>query len=104
MVTYCSLMTGHGFSLEVFGSFSLAWIAMVLLFFIVIFGRRYLGEEFGLPYSMTGAFVGAYAPYIVSVTLSCSPKWSLLIGLIGWIIGAFLIGTFLGEEGGSDYG
>ena len=94
----CNLMTGAGFDLEILGGFSMAWLAMVILFFIVIFSRKWLSEA-GVPFNDIGAWVGAYLPYIIVVTFTCSTKWSLAAGIIGFIAGAFFSGVLFGDDG-----
>ena len=93
-------MTGSGFDLTFLGGFSMAWIGMVLIVFVNLFGRKWIGEEFGMPFNFIGGFVGGLLPYIITITLSCSPKWSLLVGLIGWLIGSMGLGYFVPEDGG----
>jgi len=100
----CSIMTGKGFAdLAILGDFSMAWLGLVMLFFIVVLGKKWLGEEFDLPYNTIGGFVGAFVPYLIVITTSCIPKWSLLAGILGWIVGAFASGYVIGDGGGGDY-
>jgi len=94
----CNLMTGAGFNLEIMGGFSMAWLAMVLLFFIVIFARKWLSEA-GVPFNTIGAWAGAYVPYVIVITITCSAKWSLAAGIIGFVVGAFFAGTLFGDDG-----
>ena len=100
----CNMMTGRGFDMSFGGSFSMAWLAMVILFFLVVFSRKWIGEMFDLPFNSIGAFVGAYLPFLIVVSLFCAVKWALLAGIIGFIIGAFVIGQFIGDGGGGGYG
>lgn len=93
-------MTGGGFDTSFFGPYAMAWLAMVVLFFIVVFARKWVGEAFDMPFSTIGAFVGAYVPYLVVVTVTCAPKWALLSGIVGFIIGAFFLGSLFGDSGG----
>lgn len=96
-MTLCNLMTGAGFDTRFLGEYGMAWLVVAILFFIIIFSRRWLGEEFGMPFSIVGAFVGAYVPYLIVITITCSVKFSLAAGMIGFVIGAFLAGMFFGE-------
>lgn len=94
----CNLMTGAGFDLEIMGGFSVAWLAMVLLFFIVVFSRKWLMEA-GMTFNDIGAWAGAYLPYIIIITLTCSAKWALAGGLVGFVVGAFFAGALFGDGG-----
>lgn len=97
----CSIMTGSGMSMGVLGEFSMAWLGLVILAFIIMFARKWLAEEGGLPFNWIFAAIGAGLAYLVTITLSCSFKWALLLGLIGAAIGGFAIGYFTG--GGEEY-
>lgn len=94
----CNIMTGSGFSLEVMGGFSMAWLAMVILFFIVVFARKWM-KEAGMPFNDIGAWAGAYLPYVIIVSLTCSTKWALAGGIVGFVVGAFFMGSIFGDDG-----
>ena len=91
----CNIMTGAGFDLGFMGGLSMAWIGMVVLFFLVIFSKKWIGEEMGIGFNVIAAFIGAYIPYIVVITITCQFKWALAVGIVGFIIGGFLIGQFI---------
>ena len=95
----CNLMTGAGFELGFMGPFGMAWLGMVILFFIIVLARKWMGEEFGMPFNTLGAFIGAYVPYVIAVSITCSFKWALAAGLVGFAIGGFGLG-FFSEDGG----
>jgi len=94
----CNIMTGTGFDKSLAGPWSMAWFAVTALFFVVLISRKWLGEEFGLPYNLWGGFVGAFLPYLLIITLSCSIKFSLLGGLLGSFIGAYLFALWFGSS------
>lgn len=96
-------MTGTGFDLGMMGGLSMAWVGMVILFFIIILTRKWIGEEMGIGFSFLGALVGAYAPYIIVISISCSYKWALGAGILGFAIGGFLLGQFFDGGGGDFY-
>lgn len=95
----CNIMTGNGFDTSFLGEYGMAWLAMVVLFFLVVFARRWIGEGFGLAFWTIGGFVGAFIPYLIIVTFFCTVKWALFGGIIGFIVGAFVIGNFIGDGG-----
>lgn len=99
----CNIMTGVGFELGFLGEFGMAWLGMVILFFIIILARKWIGEEMGIGFSMIGAIIGAYVPYLIIITMMCSYKWALGAGILGFAIGGFLLGQFLDGGGGGYY-
>lgn len=91
----CNIMTCAGFSKSILGGCSMAWIAPVIIFFLIVFARKYLGEEAGVPFSMIGACIGGFGVYLAIITFSCSYKFALVGGLVGAIIfGIFLASVF----------
>lgn len=96
----CNIMTGAGFDLGFMGGFGLAWLGLVILFFLIVFTRKWVGEEMGVGFNIIGAFAGAGIPYLIAITITCSYKWALGIGIIGFVIGGFLLGQFIesGDE------
>lgn len=94
----CNIMTGAGFDTSFLGPYGMAWLGMVVLFFIIVFARKYLGEEMGMPFNAVGAFAGGYIAYLITVTFTCSFKWALAAGLGGFVIGAFFLGSIIGES------
>lgn len=101
--TTCNMMTGSGFDTSLLGAFAMAWLATVIIFFAIMFARKYLGEEMGIPFSNVGAFIGGYLIYLGTITFTCSPKWSLLAGLLGAAVGAYFGSYLLGDDGGGGY-
>lgn len=93
-------MTGSGFDTSIFGGLSMAWLGLVMLFFVFIFARKYLGSDgVGLPFSTIGALIGAYLPYLVVVTVSCSYKFALGAGLIGLGVVGIALANFFPDGG-----
>jgi hypothetical protein len=87
----CNLMTCGGFTTGLLQGCSFAWIGMVILFFLIAFARKYLGEEAGVPFSFVGALIGGFGAYIIVITFTCSYK----LALIGGIAGAAVLGIIL---------
>jgi hypothetical protein len=50
----CSIMTGSGFDTGLFGGFTVAWLGLVVIFFLCAFGRRWIGEMGVFPFSFIG--------------------------------------------------
>ena len=97
----CNIFTGGGFAdIGVMGSFSMAWLGLAIIFFINAFARKWIGEEMGYSYSFLFGTAIGIAAYIIAITISCEPKWGLLLGIIGSLAGGFGAGMFGGEEYG----
>ena len=95
----CSIMTGSGMKMGFGESFGMAWLGVVIIFFLIVFGRKWLGEELEImPFNIIGAFIGAYIPYLAIVTFTCSPRFAIVAGVVGAFVGAYFGGTLLGDS------
>jgi hypothetical protein len=93
-----NMFTCHGFSTEILAGCSLSWVGIVILFFIGAALRRWGGEEFDIPFNFISCLVIGFLVYVVIITFTGSPRWSLLGGLIALVIAGY--GTpYLYEEG-----
>lgn len=93
--TTYNIMTGSGFDMGFGGDYGMCWLTGVVLFFIIAFTRKWVGEEMGIGFFHWGAYGLGYIVWLITVTLTGSPKWSLLGGLIGAAIGGFALGQFV---------
>ena len=83
------------------GTYGMAWLGLVLLTFIIMFAKKWLSEEAGLPFNWIFASIGAGLAYLITISISCSFKWAFLLGFLGLVIVGFGAGYFIG--GGEDY-
>jgi len=97
----CNIMTGSGFDMGFGGSYGMAWMGLVVLTFIIIFARKWLTEEMGIPFNWIFASVGTGVAYLITISITCSFKWAFLAGLLGMIIAGFGAGYFV--DGGEGY-
>ena len=88
-----NLMSCQGFGTEFFGGCGMAWMGIVLLFFICAFVRKWIGEEAGIEYNFIIGLCGAFLADILVVTFTGSFKFALLAGIGGACLG-FLGGMF----------
>ena len=88
-------MTGNGFELDLMGSYSMAFLGIVILAFIIMFTRKWIGEEMDFGFNTLFASLGAGLGYLLVITLTCSFKWALVAGIAGLIVGGFLFGLFI---------
>jgi len=98
-----NMMTCQGgdWTMSVMGGCSMAWISFAVIVFLILISRRQAEDGFlaGTGYSFIGALVGGLGASIVLTTLLGSARWSLLGGLVGIIVGGFVIGMFVGDGG-----
>jgi len=96
-----NLLTAEGFSMSFGGSYSMAWLGLVILTFIIMFARKWLTEEAGLPFNWIFASAGAGLGYLITISITGAFKWAFLIGFLGMIILGFGAGYFI--DGGEVY-
>ena len=98
-----NMMTCQGgdWTFAVLGGCSMAWIAFAFLVFVILIARRQADDGFlaGMGFSFIGAIVGGLGANVVLTTLFGSARWSLLGGLLGVIVGGFVLGMFFGDGG-----
>lgn len=94
----CNPMTCQGFGMEFFGGCSFFWMGGVIIFFLIVFGRKYLGEEASVPFSFPGALIGGFGAYVIVGIFTCSYK----LALVGGIAGIAILGIFLSNLFGGD--
>jgi hypothetical protein len=97
----CNPMTCGGLGTNIFGGCSMVWVSFVILFFLIIFARKYLGEEAGVPFSFIGALIGGFGADLIVVVFTCSYKFGLAAGIGGVILlGIVFSSIFEGLGGG----
>lgn len=96
----CNPMSCAGFGSEFLGPCSMFWLGGVIIFFLVIFGKRYLGEEAGVPFSAPGAFIGGFGIYFIMGIFTCSYKFSLAGGIGGIILLGIVFSSIFEGMGG----
>ena len=98
-----NMMTCSGFSNGVMGGCSMAWMGLVLLFFIIMLVRKWIGEEMGVSFNMIFAVGLSFAGYLILMTLTGSSRWAFLSGIVGLAVGGFIVGMFWDTSGGEEY-
>lgn len=96
-----NLLTGAGFDMSIGGSWGMAWIGLVILTFIIMFARKWLYEEGGLPFNWIFASAGAGLGYLITISIMGDFKWAFLAGFLGLVILGFGAGYFV--DGGEVY-
>ena len=102
-----NLMNCRGFGTEFLGGCSMGWFGLVIVFFVAALLRKWGGEEFDIPFNFLSSIGLGFLSYVLLVTLTGSTRWSLLAGIIGVLIGAYVTPIFYDEGfggGGESYG
>ena len=98
----CNILTCGGMDTSLLGGCGLAWLTFVFIFFLAAFGRKYLGEDAGVPFSFLGALIGGFGADIITITFTCSYKFGLAAGIGGIVLlGIVFSSVFEGLIGGN---
>jgi len=92
-----NLMTCENFT-KCFGKdWIAAWVGLLIIAIIIMLGKKWLGEEeiIGYSYNWLFSILGAII-YILMVSFTGSPKWSLLVGVIATLLSGFGAGSMFG--------
>jgi hypothetical protein len=74
----------------------MAKLGLVILFFITALVRKWGGEEIGVDFSFWWAIGLGMGLYLLAVTFTGSTQFAMLCGVIGMLIGGYLMGYILG--------
>jgi len=83
-----------------FGSCAKARLAIVILFFINAFVRKWFGEEMGNDYNFWMGFVGGFIGFLIPISITGNVGISFVIGLAGMLILGFGSGAIFGGDEG----
>lgn len=101
-----NMMTCQGWpgGMSLFGDCTMAWFGFVILVFLCLVLRRQCtdGVLAGTNFNQYAAFGGGLGGYILLTTLLGSARWSLLAGVLGIVVGGFVVGMFADTSGGGD--
>ena len=73
-------------------------LGLVILFFITALVRKWGGEEIGISFNFWGAIGLGMGLYILAVTFTGSTKLAMVCGIIGMLLGGYLLGLFIGGD------
>lgn len=108
-MAFYNMMTCEGpdWTMSVLGGCSQAWFIFVIVLLLVLMLRRQCNDGIlsGTAFSFYGALILGLGGAVALTTITGSPRWSLLAGLVGIAIGGFVLGMFTGADssGGDDY-
>jgi hypothetical protein len=95
----CNLFTGSNFDKSMGGSWSMAFLGILILFFVIALLSKWLFESIDRPFNLILGEAAGIISYIVLVNLFCSSKIALVISLGTGIILGWLGGSMLGSGG-----
>ena len=80
---------------------SALWLLMTVVFFAAMIIRKQCDEGVlaGTPYNPISAIIGGIGMVALLTIIGVGMKWAFIAGLIGVIIGGFIIGRFWDTTG-----
>ena len=86
------------------GPCSMAWVGLVIVAFLIMVMRRQCDDGFlaGTGFNLIGAIAGGVGANVLLTMFVGSARWSMLAGILGVIIGGFVLGLVWGG-GDGDY-
>lgn len=81
----------------------MAWLSLAIVLFLALIARRQCDDGIlaGTGFSLIGALAVGLGGNILLTTLTGSPRWSLVVGVLGVVVGGYVIGLITGESGSS---
>ena len=77
---------------------------MILLFFVAARFRKHIADGLlDMEFSLIGATLVGEISFVILVVLTRSMKWGMAAGLIGMILGGFLLNFIDFGSGGGDF-
>jgi hypothetical protein len=82
----------------------MAWFSFIIIVFLAMILRRQCNDGFlsGTGFNVWGAFGLGVGLNVLLTALTGSPRWSLLAGLLGVVIGGYVLGLIYDTAGGGD--
>ena len=101
----CSSSNGEWVMGQILGDCSMAWFSFIIILFLCLITRRQTqdGVLAGVGFNFIGALIGGLGTNLLLTTLLGSARWSLLGGLLGLVIGGFVIGMIFDTNEGGEY-
>jgi len=95
-----NLMTCENLGTSILGGCTFAWLSLLLIFLLALVFRRQSEDGIftGISYNFIAALILGLGSVIILLTLLGEPRWALLGGIVGIIIGGFGIG-YLSNSG-----
>lgn len=85
-----NMFSCSGFDKGFLGGCGMAWLGIVIIFFVAAVLRKWGGEELDIPYNFISSLGAGCLVYIIIIAFIGSTKWSLLAGLVASIAVGYL--------------
>lgn len=97
-----NIMTCEGFGFDFLGDCTMAWASLAITFFLALILRRQCNDGVfaGTSFNFLGALILGLGANLILITLLGQPRWSLLAGIGGVVVGGLVIGKIFESEGG----
>ena len=84
------------------GPCTLSWVSLVIIIFLVMILRRQCSDGIlaGTGFNLYGAIALGIGGQILTTFMFGSARWSLLAGLVGVIVGGYVLGLIMDTGGG----
>jgi hypothetical protein len=101
-----NLMTCSGWpgGMSFFGDCTMAWFSFVIIVFLAMIARRQCvdGVLAGTGFNIWGAFGLGIGANVLITALTGSARWSMLAGVLGVIVGGYVLGLIFDTSGGGE--
>jgi len=95
---------GSGWTYSILGGCSMAWFSLAIIVLLALVLRRQCDDGIlaGTGFNIFGAFILGLGANVVLTAITGSARWSLLGGLVGIIVGGWVVGQFIDTGGSSN--
>ena len=101
-----NLMTCQGWpgGMSFLGDCTMAWLSFVIIVFLAMILRRQCTDGIlaGTGFNIFGALGFGLGANILLTAITGSARWSLLAGILGIIVGGYVLGLWLDNSGGGE--
>lgn len=100
-----SMMSCSGWGdYSILGGCSMAWFSFVIIVFLALIARRQCTDGFlaGTGFNIIGAFILGIGGNVLLTALTGNARWSLIVGIVGVVVGGYIFGLFFDMTGDSD--
>jgi hypothetical protein len=84
-----NMMTCNNLGTDVLSGCGMAWLGLVILFFIGALLRKWGGEEMDIPFNFITCIIVSFLAYMIVMAFTGSTKFSMLAGIIALLVGGY---------------
>jgi hypothetical protein len=103
-MTIHNMMTCSNLGVGFLGDCSMAWFSLAIILFLALVARRQCEDGIlaGTGFNFIGALLFGLGANLSIITFFGSLRWAFVGGIIGIVIGGYVIGMFLDTTGGGE--